>query len=411
MGALDGIRVIDFARILAGPWATQLLADLGAEVLKIERPGQGDDTRNWGPPFLEAQDGAPLSDAAYFCCTNRNKKSVAIDITTPRGQDLVRKLVAQADVVVENFKVGGLAKYGLDYASLKSVKSDLIYCSITGFGQDGPRAEEAGYDLLIQGMGGLMSVTGRPDETPGGGPVKVGVALVDVITGLYASNAILAALRHRDACGQGQSIDLALLDTLIAALANQSQGYLVSGNVPPRLGNAHPSIAPYEAFQTADGNLILAIGNDTQFQRFCVAAGIAECAENPKFATNKTRVQNRGELIPLLSEILRKKSSEAWISELSAEGIPCGPINDLDAVFSDAQVQHRDVARSLPHSAAGEVPIVANPIRFSETPAEYRLGPPVLGEHTVEVLKTLIALDDKEISALATQKIIQAADL
>jgi crotonobetainyl-CoA:carnitine CoA-transferase CaiB-like acyl-CoA transferase len=409
MGALDGIRVIDFARILAGPWATQLLADLGAEVLKIERPGQGDDTRNWGPPFLGAQDGAPLSDAAYFCCTNRNKKSVAIDITTRRGQELVRKLVAQADVVVENFKVGGLAKYELDYTSLKTVKPDLIYCSITGFGQDGPRASEAGYDLLIQGMGGLMSITGTPDELPGGGPVKVGVALVDVITGLYASNAILAALRHRDACGQGQYIDLALLDTLIAALANQSHGYLVSGKVPPRLGNAHPSIAPYESFPTADGNLILAIGNDAQFQRFCAVAGIAECAQDPKFATNKARVQNRGELIALLSGIFRKKSSEAWISELSAERIPCGPINDLDAVFRDAQVKHRRVARRLPHSAAGEVPIVANPIRFSETPPEYRLGPPVLGEHTGEVLKTLISLDDEEISELARKKIIQAA--
>jgi crotonobetainyl-CoA:carnitine CoA-transferase CaiB-like acyl-CoA transferase len=410
MGALDGIRVIDFARILAGPWATQLLADMGAEVLKIERPGQGDDTRSWGPPFLKAPDGAPLADAAYFCCTNRNKKSVAIDITTPRGQELVRKLVAKADVVVENFKVGGLAKYGLDYTSLKSVKPDLVYCSITGFGQDGPRAEEAGYDLLIQGMGGLMSVTGKPDRTPGGGPVKVGVALVDVITGLYASNAILAALRHRDATGQGQHIDLALLDTLIAALANQSQGYLVSGRVPPRLGNAHPSIAPYEAFPTADGNIILAVGNDSQFRRFCAIAGIAQYADDPKYATNKARVQNREVLIPLLVEILRKDSSKNWISKLSAEGIPCGPINDLAAVFEDAQVQHRKLARSLPHTSAGEVPIVANPIQFSATPAEYRLGPPVLGEHTKEVLTTLGALNDEEISQLLTEKIIEAAN-
>lgn len=411
MGALDGIRVIDFARILAGPWATQLLADLGAEVLKIERPGQGDDTRGWGPPFLKAPDGAPLSDASYFCCTNRNKKSVAIDITAPRGQEIVRTLVAQADVVVENFKVGGLAKYGLDYAGLKAVKPDLIYCSITGFGQDGPRAEEAGYDLLIQGMGGLMSVTGTPDETPGGGPVKVGVALVDVITGLYASNAILAALRHRDSSGQGQHIDLALLDTLVAALANQSQGYLVSGKVPPRLGNAHPSIAPYEAFPTSDGNIILAIGNDAQFRRFCSMVGIAEWADDPKFATNKARVQNRVELIPFLSEIFRKEDSQTWISRLSAEGIPCGPINDLEAVFADAQVQHRNVAGSLPHSAAGEVPMVANPIRFSQTPAEYRLGPPVLGEHTRDVLKALVALDDKDISELAAQKIVQVVGI
>ncbi len=411
MGALDGIRVIDFSRILAGPWATQLLADLGAEIIKIERPGQGDDTRSWGPPFLEAPDGAPLSDAAYFSCTNRNKKSVAIDITAPRGQELVRTLVSQADVVVENFKVGGLAKYGLDYASLKSVKPDLIYCSITGFGQDGPRAQEAGYDLLIQGMGGLMSVTGKPDETPGGGPVKVGVALVDVITGLYASNAILAALRHRDASGQGQHIDLALLDTLVAALANQSQGYLVSGKVPPRLGNAHPSIAPYEAFPTGDGHLILAIGNDSQFQRFCSVAGITQCAEDPKFKTNKARVQNRGELIPLLSDIFLKKNSETWSADLSAEGIPCGPINNLESVFADAQVQHRKVARELPHATAGSIPTIANPIRFSETPTEYRSGPPVLGEHTREVLKELASLDDKEIADLQADKIIQIAEV
>jgi len=411
MGALDGIRIIDFSRILAGPWATQLLADLGAEIIKIERPGQGDDTRSWGPPFLETETGAPLSDAAYFCCTNRNKKSVAIDITTPHGQELARTLIAQADVVVENFKVGGLAKYGLDYASLKSVKPDLIYCSITGFGQDGPRAQEAGYDLLIQGMGGLMSVTGKPDDEPGGGPVKVGVALVDVITGLYASNAILAALRHRDACGQGQHIDLALLDTLIAALANQSQGYLVSGNVPPRLGNAHPSIAPYESFPTADGHIILAIGNDSQFRRFCAVAGIEQYADDPSYSTNKARVQNRGKLIPLLQELFAQKNSECWISELSAEGIPCGPINDLGSVFADSQVKHRGLAQSLPHRTAGKVPVVANPIRFSETPTEFRSGPPVLGEHTREVLKELASLDDKKIVELQADKIIQIAEL
>jgi crotonobetainyl-CoA:carnitine CoA-transferase CaiB-like acyl-CoA transferase len=409
MGALNGIRIIDFSRILAGPWATQLLADLGAEIIKIERPGQGDDTRSWGPPFLETENGAPLSDAAYFTCTNRNKKSVAIDITTQLGQELVRKLVAQADIVVENFKVGGLAKYGLDYPSLKSVKPDLIYCSITGFGQDGPRAKEAGYDLLIQGMGGLMSVTGKPDAEPGGGPVKVGVALVDVITGLYASNAILAALRHRDAGGKGQHIDLALLDSLIAALANQSQGYLVSGNVPPRLGNAHPSIAPYESFPTADGHIILAIGNDSQFRRFCAVAGIAQYADDPNYSTNKARVQNRDHLIPYLQDIFAKKSSESWISELSAEGVPCGPINDLDSVFADPQVKHRALAQSLPHKAAGKVPTVANPIRFSETPAEYRSGPPVLGEHTSEVLKELASLDDKKIAELQSDKIIQIA--
>jgi crotonobetainyl-CoA:carnitine CoA-transferase CaiB-like acyl-CoA transferase len=411
MGALDRIRVIDFSRILAGPWATQLLADFGAEIIKIERPGKGDDTRSWGPPFLETPDGLPLSDAAYFCCTNRNKKSVAIDITAPSGQEIVKKLVLQADVVVENFKLGGLAKYGLDYESLKSIKPDLIYCSITGFGQDGPRAKEAGYDLLIQGMGGLMSVTGKPDDVPGGGPVKVGVALVDVITGLYASNAILAALRHRNTSGVGQHIDLALLDSLIAALANQSQGYLVSGSVPPRLGNAHPSIAPYEVFLTSDGYLILAIGNDSQFRRLCTHFDIAHCADDPKFTTNKARVQNRSELKLLLQEIFSKKSAETWIAELSAQGIPCGPINNLDAVFTDAQVKHRDVARHLPHVTAGSVPTIANPIRFSETPTEYRLGPPVLGEHTREILSELASLDEEKIVKLQAEKIIHIAEL
>jgi crotonobetainyl-CoA:carnitine CoA-transferase CaiB-like acyl-CoA transferase len=407
MGALNGIRIIDFARILAGPWATQLLADLGAEVIKIERPGQGDDTRSWGPPFLATPEGEPLSDAAYFCCTNRNKKSVAIDITDARGQELVKALTATADVVVENFKVGGLKKYGLDYAGLKAVKPDLIYCSITGFGQDGPRAEEAGYDLLMQGMGGLMSVTGKPDSEAGGGPVKVGVALVDVITGLYASNAILAALRHRDATGEGQYIDLALLDSLVAALANQSHGYLVSGKIPPRLGNAHPSIAPYEAFATADGHMILAVGNDDQFRRFAAAAGHPEWGSDPKYRTNKARVQHRGELIPMLGSLFRSKPSRYWIDLLSAQGIPCGPINTLDAVFADPQVKHREVARTLPHAAAGTVPTIANPIRLSATPAEYRMGPPVLGEHTSAVLRALLKLDDTSLAALSDAGAIQ----
>jgi len=407
MGALDGIRVIDFSRILAGPWATQLLADLGAEVIKIERPGQGDDTRSWGPPFLKGEGGKPLSDAAYFGCANRNKKSVAIDVAAPRGQDILRTLVSKSDVVIENFKVGGLSKYGLDYRSLRTVKPDLVYCSITGFGQDGPRAEEAGYDLLIQGMGGLMSVTGRPDDEPGGGPLKAGVALVDIIAGLYASNAILAALRHRDATGEGQHIDLALLDTLIAALANQSHGYLASGKVPPRLGNAHPSIAPYESFATADGHIVLAIGNDGQFQRFCAVAGAHEIATDARFKTNAKRVENRDRLIPMLGAIFRQRSSTAWIMELSGNGIPCGPINTLDAVFSDSQVLHRNIARSVPHSAAGRTPTVANPIRLSETPVEYRAGPPLLGEHTHAVLSELAGIGDVEIAELAEARVVQ----
>ncbi|MCC2096225.1 MAG: CoA transferase, partial [Hyphomicrobiales bacterium] len=307
---------------------------------------------------------------------------------------------------IENFKVGGLAKYGLDYESLKATKPELIYCSITGFGQDGPRAREAGYDLLMQGMGGLMSVTGKPDDEPGGGPVKVGVALVDVITGLYASNAILAALRHRDATGQGQHIDLALLDCIIAALANQSHGYLQSGIVPPRLGNAHPSIAPYESFATSDGHIMLAIGNDGQFQRFCKLAGIEAVSTDPRFIDNKSRVANRGVLIPMLGDLIRMNTSRAWIELLSANAVPCGPINTIDTVFEDPQVKHRKIAMRLPHQNAGTVASIANPIHLSETPVEYRMGPPVLGEHTSEILRTVLGLNDSEIAALADSKAI-----
>ncbi len=404
MGVLNGIRIIDFARILAGPWATQLLADLGAEVIKIERPGTGDDTRSWGPPFLKGEDGEQLSDAAYFACTNRNKKSVVLDINTSEGSEVARRLIEKSDIVIENFKVGGLAKYGLDYPSLKAIKPDLIYCSITGFGQDGPRAHEAGYDLLMQGMGGLMSVTGKPDSEPGGGPVKVGVALVDVITGLYASNAILAALRHRDATGEGQQIDLALLDCIIAALANQSHGYLQSGIVPPRLGNAHPSIAPYESFPTSDGHIMLAIGNDGQFQRFCKLAGIADVSADPRFVDNKSRVANRGILVPLMGEIIKLKTSMEWIDLLSANAVPCGPINTIDTVFEDPQVKHRQIALRLLHQGAGTVASVANPIHLSQTPVEYRMGPPILGEHTDEILKSVLGLSDSEIAALSGEE-------
>jgi crotonobetainyl-CoA:carnitine CoA-transferase CaiB-like acyl-CoA transferase len=410
MGALDGIRIVDFSRILAGPWATQLLADLGADVIKIERPGQGDDTRSWGPPFLETPDGRPTSHAAYFCCTNRNKKSVAIDFAAPEGRELIRDLVSRSDVFIENLKVGTLERYGLDYESLKAVKRDLIYCSITGFGQDGPRAPEAGYDLLIQGMGGLMSVTGLPDDAPGGGPLKVGVALVDIITGLYAASAILAALHHRDRTGEGQRIDLALLDCLIAALANQSHGYLVSGNVPTRLGNAHPSITPYESFPTADGHIILAVGNDEQFHRFCAAVGLAAVADNPKFATNTARVKNRAELAKSITEVFRTQPSRAWIGKLSSLGIPCGPINTLDAVFDDPQVRHRGIARTLPHAEVGRVASVANPIRMSATSPEDRMGPPVLAEHTTSVLKGVLGVDDAAIAELVSKKVVQQWD-
>lgn len=410
MGVLDGIRIIDFARVLAGPWATQLLADLGAEVIKIERPGRGDDTRAWGPPFIETRDGEKLSDSAYFCCANRNKKSVVIDIEKSEGRDIARSLAVKSDVFIENFKVGGLARYGLDYHSLKELKPDIVYCSITGFGQTGPRASQAGYDILMQSMGGLMSVTGTPDSEPGGGPIRVGVALVDIITGLYASNAILAALRHRDLTGEGQHIDIALLDSVVAALANQSHAYLQSGVVPGRMGNAHPSIVPYDSFPTADGHIMLAIGNDEQFHRFCMIAGLDHLPDDPSFSSNRARVANRHAISEILSETLRTRSSGEWIAKLTTNAVPCGPINTIDQVFADPQVVHRQLARTLPHSAAGTVASVGNPVVMSATPVEYRMGPPLLGEHTRDILRDVLGLTEQEISRLAAASAIAATD-
>ncbi|HMX10998.1 MAG TPA: CaiB/BaiF CoA-transferase family protein [Burkholderiaceae bacterium] len=393
-GALDGIKVLDLSRVLAGPWAGQMLADLGADVVKVERPGAGDDTRAWGPPWLKDAEGRDTRDAAYFFCANRNKRSVAIDIATPEGQALVRQLAAQADVLLENFKVGGLKQYGLDYDSLKTVNPRLIYCSITGFGQDGPYAQRPGYDFLIQGMGGLMSVTG-PAEVPradgesapeGQGPQKVGVALVDIMTGLYASIGVLAALQHRHATGEGQHIDLALLDVQVAALANQTANYLIGGRVPRRMGNAHPNIVPYQDFPTADGDMIVAVGNDGQFARLAESAGHPEWAADERFATNAARVANRATLIPLLRQATVMRTTREWIERLEAAGVPCGPINRLDEVFADPQVVARGLRVELPHPVAGSVPGVANPIRLSASPVAYRTAPPTLGQHTAEVL-------------------------
>jgi crotonobetainyl-CoA:carnitine CoA-transferase CaiB-like acyl-CoA transferase len=405
-GALSHIRVLDLSRVLAGPWAGQLLADLGAEVVKVERPGSGDDTRAWGPPHLAGADGKATSEAAYYLCTNRNKRSVTIDIAQTEGQELVRQLAAQSDVVIENFKVGGLRKYGLDYEALKALNGRLIYCSISGFGQDGPYAERAGYDFLIQGMGGLMSVTGRPEGEPGAGPMKVGVALTDILTGLYASNAILAALAYRDVAGIGQHIDLALLDVQVACLANQAMNYLTTGKPPRRLGNAHPNIVPYQDFPTADGDMILAIGNDGQFSKFCAIAGHAEWATDPRFASNAARVAHRGELLPLLRQATVMRTTADWIATLDAAGVPCGPINDLAAVFADPQVQARGLRMTMPHPLAGEVPLVASPMRLSETPVEYRLPPPLLGQHTREVLSERLGLDTAQLDALAAAGVI-----
>jgi crotonobetainyl-CoA:carnitine CoA-transferase CaiB-like acyl-CoA transferase len=384
--ALNGLKVLDLSRVLAGPWASQMLADLGADVVKVERPGSGDDTRAWGPPWLQDTEGRDTQDAAYFFCANRNKRSVAIDMATLEGQRLLQRLAAEADVVLENFKVGGLRPYGLDHETLCARHPRLIYCSITGFGQTGPYAGRAGYDFLIQGMGGLMSVTGRSDAEEGAGPQKVGVALTDVMTGLHAAIGILAALHHRERTGLGQHIDLALLDVQVAALANQAGNYLISGQVPGRMGNAHPNIVPYQDFPTADGDMVLAIGNDGQFARFCAVAGRAEWATDVRFATNAARVAHRTALIPLLRQTTVMRTTAEWIRSLESQAVPCGPIHRLDEVFADPQVQARGLRVELPHALAGVVPGVANPIRLSATPVVYRTAPPQLGQHTEAVL-------------------------
>jgi crotonobetainyl-CoA:carnitine CoA-transferase CaiB-like acyl-CoA transferase len=406
---LSQIRVLELSRILAGPWAAQTLADLGASVIKVEKPGTGDDTRSWGPPFAKrAGDDADGStrDAAYFLCANRGKRSVTIDFTQPEGQQIVRALARQSDVVIENFKVGGLEKYALDYASLRADNPGLVYCSITGFGQTGPYRERPGYDFLIQGMSGLMSITGEPDSAPGGKPVKVGVAVTDVLAGLYAVIAIQGALAHRATTGEGQHIDIALLDVQAAALANQALNYLVSGRAPGRLGNAHPNIVPYEAFQTSDGHIILAVGNDGQFARFCEVAGRRELADDERFATNPSRVENRDVLIPILGDLMRARSSADWLAALERAGVPCGPINDIEQLFADPQVRARGLQIAIPgrDQAAedGELaqPGVASPIHFSETPIQYELPPPRLGQHTDEVLLEELRLDAAELERL-----------
>jgi crotonobetainyl-CoA:carnitine CoA-transferase CaiB-like acyl-CoA transferase len=405
-GSLSQLRVLDLSRVLAGPWASQILGDLGAEVIKVERPGAGDDTRTWAPPYVKDEQGENTRESAYFMCTNRNKKSVTIDFTQPEGQQLVRELAAQADVVIENFKVGGLKQYGLDYASLREVNPRLVYCSITGFGQTGPYAARAGYDFLIQGLGGLMSVTGRRDDEDGAGPLKVGVALTDVMTGLYSTIAILAALSHRDVSGTGQYIDMSLLDVQVACLANQSMNYLHTGVAPKRMGNAHPNVVPYQDFPTADGDMIVAVGNDTQFAKLCAALGKPELADDERYATNYARVHHRDTLIPALRGLTTQRTTDDWIARLEAAGVPCGPINNLERVFRDPQVLARSVRIDMPHPVAGNVPLVASPIRLSDTPVEYRFAPPLLGEHTRDVLRDLLHLDDDALDRLASASVI-----
>jgi crotonobetainyl-CoA:carnitine CoA-transferase CaiB-like acyl-CoA transferase len=406
MGALSHIRVLDLTRVLAGPWCAQTLSDFGADVIKIERPEFGDDTRHWGPPYLKDAAGDDTREAAYYLAANRNKRSVTVDIATPEGQAVIRALAAQSDVVLENYKVGQLKKYGLDYASLKSVKPDLIYCSVTGFGQTGPYAGRAGYDFIIQGMGGFMSITGERDGQPGGGPQKAGVAIADLMTGMYASVGVLAALAHRDRTGEGQYIDMALLDVQVAMLANMNTNFLASGAPPVRWGNAHPNIVPYQTFQTSDGWIIVAVGNDGQFRKFVAAGGRPELADHPDFATNPSRVRNRETLVPILAAMVRERGKHAWLTALEAAGVPCGPINDLGEVFDDPQVIARGLRADLPHPGGGTVKLVGNPVKMSATPTEARSHPPTLGEHTESVLRDVLGYDDARIAALRASKVI-----
>src|SRR5579864_5817067 len=403
---LSHIRVLDLSRVLAGPWASQNLADLGAEVIKIERPGTGDDTRSWGPPFLKDRAGVDTPESAYYLSVNRGKKSVTLDISTPEGQRIARDLAAKCDVLLENYKVGGLAKYGLAYDDVKKINPRIVYCSITGFGQSGPYAHRPGYDFVFQGMGGLMSITGERDDLPGGGPQKVGIAVTDVLAGMYASLAITAAILHRERTGEGQHIDLALLDTIVAFGANQIFNYFTSGEIPRRYGNAHANLLPYEVFPTADGHVILAAGNDSQWASFCKAAGRTGLAEDPRFRTMPERIRNRKVLIPIVQEIMKQRASRDWIERLEAANVPCGPINDYKEVFDNPQARHRGLKVGMPHPLSGTLAGIASPMRFSETPVEYETPPPTLGEHTREVLGGLLGMSGAELDRLAAKKVV-----
>jgi crotonobetainyl-CoA:carnitine CoA-transferase CaiB-like acyl-CoA transferase len=399
-GPLGHVRVLELSRVLAGPWAAQTLADLGASVIKVEKPGTGDDTRTYAPPYAANRDGSHSGESAYFLSTNRGKRSVTIDFIHPEGQKLVQTLAAKSDVVIENFKVRGLAKYGLDYPSLQPLNPGLIYCSITGFGQTGPYRHKPGYDFMIQGIGGLMSITGEPDQRPGGGPMKVGVAVADIFTGLYAAIAILGALAHRDRTGAGQYIDLALLDTQVAVLANQAMNYLVTGVAPQRLGNAHPNIVPYQVFAASDGHIIVAVGNEKQFARMCEVIGRPDLASDARFASNASRVHNREELVAILQGIFVTRTMRDWLQALERAGVPCGPINTVADVFADPQVQARGLKLDLPHPSIGAVPSVANPIKYSMTPIDYRSAPPMLGADTDEILREMLGVTPEEIGRL-----------
>jgi glutaryl-CoA transferase len=405
-GPLSHIRVLDLSRVLAGPWASQNLADLGAEVIKVERPGTGDDSRAFGPPWVKDGEGRETRDSAYFTSANRGKKSITLNIAAPEGQAIARELARQSDVFIENYKYGDLARYGLGYDALRALNSRIVYCSVTGFGQSGPYRERPGYDFMIQGMGGMMSVTGEPDGAPGGGPQRAGVPIADIITGMYASIAICAALAERERAGRGQHLDLALLDSQIALLAYQNTNYFATGVPPKRIGNLHPNIVPYQPFRAADGDVILACGNDNLYRRFCEAAGCPALAGDPRFATNGKRVENRAELTRLLADVFRKRTKREWLELLEAAGVPNGPINDVAQVFEEPQVKARGVRIELAHGAGAKLPLVASPMRFSETPIEYRQAPPLLGEHTNEVLRGLLGKTEAEVSRLRAAKVI-----
>jgi crotonobetainyl-CoA:carnitine CoA-transferase CaiB-like acyl-CoA transferase len=411
MNSLDGIRVLDLSRVLAGPWCTQTLADLGADVIKVERPGTGDDTRTWGPPFLKDREGHDTAEAAYYLGTNRNKRSLTCDIAHPEGQALIRELAMHCQVFVENFKVGDMARYGLDYASLRAINPRIVYCSVTGFGQTGPYRERAGYDYAIQGMGGLMSITGERDDL-GGGPQKVGVAVSDLFTGMYATVGILAALRHAERTGEGQHVDMALLDTQVAMLANLGANYLVSGKIPGRAGNAHQNIVPYQVFEVApaaDGHkdhLILAVGNDSQFAKFCQVAGRPELAADPRFTKNQDRVRHRDVLVPMLEAMMKMRPKADWLAALEAAKVPCGAINNLAEVFADPHVQERAMVREWEHPLAGNVRLVASPLKLGATPVRTDHVPPLLGQHTEQVLREVLGFDDERIAGLREQEVL-----
>ena len=405
-GALEHLRVLDLSRVLAGPWATQILADLGAEVVKIERPGVGDDTRAWGPPFLEDAAGRPTGDSAYFLSANRGKKSLTVDLSTAEGQDIVRALARTSDVLVENYKLGTLGRYGLGYEDLRALNPRLIYCSITGFGQSGPYAHLPGYDFVFQGMSGLMSVTGQPEGAPGDEPMKMGVAIVDILTGMYAVAAVLAAVEHRREGGEGQHIDLALMDCATAATANQALNYLVSGEAPRRMGNAHANLTPYQVFRCLDGEVIVAVGNDRQFAAYAQVVERPELATDPLYLNMAGRNRNRATLLPLLAGIMRTRPAADWLERMEAADVPCGPVNTLEQVFQDPQVEHRGMLRRLPHGAGVEVPTVASPLRLSRTPAVHDRAPPLLGEHTHEVLRERLQLPEEAIAGLRARGVV-----